>query len=116
MIGQITESIVAEVSKVMPCYSQLPLTNVAYPFAVVEETIGQTRPHFNANYIVDIWNNDLNDSYTWLDVLAFNLYDIAVLKSKVFFWGKWDIIQNVPTQEEGLTRKQIRLELKGFFA
>lgn len=115
MISQIIESLIEEIKKVLPCYSQLPLNNASYPFAVIEETISQTRPHFNVNVIVDVWNNKLNDGLTELDSLAFNLYDISVLKSKMFYWGKWEVIQNIPTQEEQLTRKQIRLDLKGFY-
>lgn len=115
MIGQVIEPLIGEVTKVLPCYSQLPLNNVDYPFAVIEETISQTRPHFTANVRVDIWDNKLNDGYVALDALARALYDFMVVKSTVFYWGKWDVIQNVPTIEEGLTRKQIRLELKGYY-
>jgi hypothetical protein len=111
----VIEPLITEVTKVLPCYSQLPLSNVDYPFAVITETISQTRPQFTANVIVDIWDNKLNDSYVALDTLARALYDFMIVMSKVFYWGKWEVIQNVPTQEEGLTRKQIRLELKGYY-
>lgn len=115
MIGQVVESLIAEVKKVLPCYSQLPLSETPYPFAVLEETISsKARPKFAGNIIVDIWDNKLNDTYVPLDTLAKNLYDIIVIKEKVYFMGKWEVIQNVPTQEEGLTRKQIRMELIGW--
>jgi hypothetical protein len=115
MIGQVIEPLITKVTEVLPCYTQLPLSNVDYPFAVITETISQTRPKFNSQIIVDIWDNKLNDSYATLDALARELYDFIIVNSKVFYWGKWAVIQNVPTQEEGLTRKQLRLEMKGYY-
>lgn len=115
MISSIIEALVKEVNKVCTCYTQLPLSGVSYPFAVIEETIKTEKPFFNSNVVIDLWNNKLNDGLVELDQLAKNLYDIATVKSDVFFYGKWDIIQNVATNEEGLTRKQIRLYLKGSF-
>lgn len=115
MIGRIVESLIFEVTKVMPCFSQLPLAEKPYPFAVLEETITSTRrPRFSVNIIVDIWDNKLNETYVDLDTLAKDLYDIVVIKEKFFYQGKWEVVQNVPTMEEGLTRKQIRLELTGW--
>lgn len=115
MISSIIESMIKEINKVCTCYSQLPLEGVDYPFAVIEETISQTRPKFQCNFVVDLWNNKLNDGLVELDQLATNLYDIAITKTDLFYWGKWETIQNVAVSEEGLTRKQIIIYLKGFF-
>jgi hypothetical protein len=115
MIGQIVEALIEEVESIVPCYSQLPLSETPYPFAVVSETItNKNRPKFLGNFIIDIWNNKLNDTYIDLDALAAKLYDIVVIKSKFFLYGSWEVIQNVTTQEEGLSRKQIRLEVYGW--
>lgn len=115
MISGIIESLIAEINKVCPCYSQLPFSGISYPFAVIDETISQTRPKFSCNIVIDLWNNKLNDGLIELDQLSKNLYDIAITKTELFYWGKWEIIQNVATSEEGLTRKQIRLYLKGYY-
>lgn len=115
MIGQIVEALIAELSEIMPSFSQLPLADTAYPFAVVTETItSKGKPKFSGNFIIDIWDNKLNDTYFDLDTLASNLYNLVVIKNKFFFYGSWEVIQNIPTQEEGLTRHQIRMEVIGW--
>lgn len=115
MISSVISAIIEEVKKVIPCYSQLPLTGVNYPFAVIEETISNKKPLFECNIIIDIWNNKLNDDLLEVDTLAKNLYDICITKSNVWLYGKWETSQNIVTSEEGLTRKQIRLSMKGSF-
>jgi hypothetical protein len=115
MISDIIISLVDKISERIPCFTQLPLTDIGYPFCVISETISQTRPRLKGNIIVDLWESNLNDTYINIDNLAKDLYDFALLHSTFWVFGKWEVIQNVPTSEEGLTRKQIRLEINGFY-
>ena len=101
-------SIKEQIEEVFDAYNQLPLKDVSYPFAVFELLLLDNSATNKMQVTIDCWNNELNqDSFQRnVDDLV-NQLDYTVNSGNnlsIAYIGNIESIQDIPTQEESLTR------------
>jgi hypothetical protein len=90
-------------------FSQLPLKNVHYPFAVYEITLLDFCPGNKLQILVDCWDNKLKSNRIFMlgdqlcDLLDWKSYDEAGIHMS----GNIERSGIIPTLEENLTRFQL---------
>lgn len=114
MLVDFEESFINLTKNVLTLYNQLPTRDIVYPLGVFEVTI---LPKHDLGHtincvrvLVDIWHNTTNTRE--LSHLVDNFIRVTNRVSIDKFYGKMHSIQNIPTQEENLSRVQIIYDYK----
>ena len=89
-------------------YNQLPLDDTEYPFVVYDCAVFPFDQHLNKMRVtLDIWFNNTNTREN--DIIIDNIVSKLDRINVGRFYGRLESVQDIPTQEEELTRYQMIL-------
>lgn len=94
-------------------YNQLPLSDITYPFAVMETFVLDDCPSMKIEVTIDLWGLNTSEStalefQSKIDELINVLDFINYTDGSISLSGQIDTVQDVVTQEEELLRIQIK--------